>query len=69
VITAFNMVDAVDGLQGCLSIISFLSLAMLIGINEQFKLTSICICFIAALIPFFLCNLSIIPGNRYKVFI
>ncbi|WP_051368598.1 UDP-N-acetylglucosamine--undecaprenyl-phosphate N-acetylglucosaminephosphotransferase [Psychromonas sp. SP041] len=68
VITAFNMVDGVDGLLGCLSIISFSSLAILFGLNEQFKLTSICVCFIAALIPFLLCNLSILPGNRYKVF-
>jgi len=71
VITAFNMVDGVDGLLGCLSIISFLAIALLFAVNGQFHLASTCVCFIAALIPFLMCNLSILPGlpgSRYKVF-
>ena len=68
VISAFNMVDGVDGLLGCLSIISFLALAVLFGVNGQLYLASACVCFIAALIPFLMCNLSMLPGNRYKVF-
>ena len=71
VISAFNMVDGVDGvdgLLGCLSIISFLALAVLFGVNGQLYLASTCICFIAALIPFLMCNLSMLPRNRYKVF-
>ncbi|MGJ8582275.1 MAG: UDP-N-acetylglucosamine--undecaprenyl-phosphate N-acetylglucosaminephosphotransferase, partial [Psychromonas sp.] len=68
VITAFNMVDGVDGLLGCLSIISFSAMAILFAVNGQFHLSSTCVCFIAALIPFLMCNLSLLPGNRYKVF-
>ncbi|MDN2664423.1 UDP-N-acetylglucosamine--undecaprenyl-phosphate N-acetylglucosaminephosphotransferase [Psychromonas sp. 14N.309.X.WAT.B.A12] len=68
VITAFNMVDGVDGLLGCLSIISFSAMALLFAVNGQFHLSSTCVCFIAALIPFLMCNLSLLPGNRYKVF-
>ena len=68
VITAFNMVDGVDGLLGCLSIITFLAGAVLFAVNGQLELASTCICFIAALIPFLMCNLSLLPGNRYKVF-
>ncbi|RBW46946.1 undecaprenyl-phosphate alpha-N-acetylglucosaminyl 1-phosphate transferase [Psychromonas sp. B3M02] len=68
VITAFNMVDGVDGLLGCLSIISFAAMAVLFGVNGQYHLSSTCVCFIAALLPFLMCNLSLLPDNRYKVF-
>jgi UDP-GlcNAc:undecaprenyl-phosphate GlcNAc-1-phosphate transferase len=67
-ITAFNMVDGLDGLLGCLSIVTFASLSMLFAINGQLVMTSICIAFIASLLSFLLCNLELLPGNKYKVF-
>jgi UDP-GlcNAc:undecaprenyl-phosphate GlcNAc-1-phosphate transferase len=67
-ITAFNMVDGLDGLLGSLSIVTFASLSILFAINGQLVMTSICIAFIAALLSFLLCNLELLPGNKYKVF-
>jgi len=67
-ITAFNMVDGLDGLLGCLSIVTFASLSILFAINGQLVMTSICIAFIASLLSFLLCNLELLPGNKYKVF-
>lgn len=67
-ITAFNMVDGLDGLLGGLSVVTFGALSVLFALNGQLQLASICICLIAALLPFLLCNLSLLPGNKYKVF-
>ena len=67
-ITAFNMVDGLDGLLGCLSIVTFASLSILFAFNGQLVMTAICIAFIASLLSFLLCNLELLPGNKYKVF-
>lgn len=67
-ITAFNMVDGLDGLLGSLSLVTFSTLSILFALNGQFAMTSVCIAFMAALISFLLCNLELLPGNKYKVF-
>lgn len=67
-ITAFNMVDGIDGLLGCLSIVTFASLAVLFALSGQIAICAISIAFITALLSFLVCNLDLLLGKKYKVF-
>jgi UDP-GlcNAc:undecaprenyl-phosphate GlcNAc-1-phosphate transferase len=67
-VTAFNMVDGLDGLLGGLAIVSFSALAVLFGLNEQYNLLLFCTVLIASIIPYVCCNLGLLPHKRMKVF-
>ncbi|QTH64619.1 UDP-N-acetylglucosamine--undecaprenyl-phosphate N-acetylglucosaminephosphotransferase [Psychrosphaera ytuae] len=66
-INAFNMVDGIDGLLGGLSIVTFGSVAVLMGWTGQEGKLYISLLFLVAIIPFIFLNLGII-GRERKVF-
>jgi len=41
---------------------------VLFSLHGQFEIASLCVAFIAALMAFLLCNLELLPGNKYKAF-
>jgi len=67
-LTAFNMVDGLDGLLGCLACVTLTALAFLFWFYGQSSLMLFCLLFIAALIPYILCNLELLPKIKMKVF-
>ena len=67
-VTAFNMVDGIDGLLGGLSIVTFTALAVLFGVNEQYDLLLFCLVIIASIIPYVYCNLGLLPKRKMKIF-
>lgn len=66
-ISAFNMVDGIDGLLGGLSCVSFAAIGMILWFDGQTSLAIWCFAMIAAILPYIMLNLGI-PGRRYKVF-
>ena len=66
-INAFNMVDGIDGLLGGLSIVTFLSLAIIINQSGNSHLSYFCIVIIVAMIPYVLMNLGVL-GKKRQVF-
>jgi len=67
-ITAFNMVDGIDGLLGGLASTTFLGLGYLFYLSGETKLFYFCLMFILAMLPYILCNLELIPKKSFKVF-
>lgn len=67
-ITAFNMVDGIDGLLGGLASITFIGLAYLFYLSGETQLFYFCILFVLAMLPYILCNLELIPKKSFKVF-
>jgi UDP-GlcNAc:undecaprenyl-phosphate GlcNAc-1-phosphate transferase len=67
-VTAFNMVDGLDGLLGGLAMVTFSALAILFAVNEQYNLLLFCSVFIIAIIPYIICNLGLLPKKKMKVF-
>lgn len=63
-INAFNMVDGIDGLAASIAIVSFASLGLIFYENELWLSFQVCVGFVAALIPFLLCNLEIWPFKQ-----
>lgn len=63
-INAFNMTDGIDGLVGCLGIVTFSSLALLTYWTGNYELYAVSISFVAALSAFLLFNL----GGLRRVF-
>lgn len=66
-INAFNMVDGIDGLLGGLSIVTFGSLAILLSLTGDQKLSYLCILLVVTIIPYILMNLGLV-GRKRKVF-
>ena len=67
-INAFNMTDGIDGLVGCLGIVAFSSLSILMYWTNNADLLSVSICFVAALSAFLLFNLGGLSRIFGKVF-
>lgn len=67
-ITAFNMVDGLDGLLGGLASVTLGAMAILFGVNEQYDLLLFCCIVIASLTPYIICNLELLPNKKMKVF-
>lgn len=67
-VTAFNMVDGLDGLLGGLAIVTISALAILFAINQQYQLLLFCYVFIISIIPYIICNLGLLPKKKLKVF-
>ncbi|PKF62523.1 undecaprenyl-phosphate alpha-N-acetylglucosaminyl 1-phosphate transferase [Psychromonas sp. psych-6C06] len=67
-VTAFNMVDGLDGLLGGLSMVTFSALAVLFALNGQTNLLLFNTVIIVSIIPYVLCNLGLIPKRKMKVF-
>lgn len=67
-INAFNMIDGIDGLLGGLTIVTFSCLGMFFYISAESYLSSLCFMIVAAVIPYFLLNIGIPFGQKYKVF-
>lgn len=63
-INAFNMIDGIDGLAASIAIVSFASLGVIFYEKELWLSFQVCVGFVAALIPFLLCNLEIWPFKR-----
>ncbi|QLB13288.1 UDP-GlcNAc:undecaprenyl-phosphate GlcNAc-1-phosphate transferase [Bisgaardia hudsonensis] len=68
VINAFNMIDGIDGLLGGLSIVSFASIGILLMFDNQMDLAYWSFALIVAILPYFLMNLGIPFGPKFKVF-
>ncbi|HIF9232332.1 TPA: UDP-N-acetylglucosamine--undecaprenyl-phosphate N-acetylglucosaminephosphotransferase [Photobacterium damselae] len=66
-INAFNMVDGIDGLLGGLAIVTFGGLGIMLTIDGQSHLASICMVVIAAIFPYVLLNLGFF-GRKRRVF-
>ena len=67
-INAFNMTDGIDGLAGSLAFTTFGSVALLWLMAGQLDLLLLPLVFIAALLPYLLFNLSLVPGPVKKIF-
>lgn len=67
-VTAFNMVDGLDGLLGGLAIVTLSSLGLLFAIKEQYDLLLFCGIIIASIIPYVCCNLDLLPKKKMKIF-
>jgi UDP-GlcNAc:undecaprenyl-phosphate GlcNAc-1-phosphate transferase len=66
-INAFNMVDGIDGLLGGLSIVTFLSIAILLNIEHQTGPAYLCLIIVVAIIPYVCMNLGLL-GRKRKIF-
>ncbi|TMN78123.1 MULTISPECIES: UDP-N-acetylglucosamine--undecaprenyl-phosphate N-acetylglucosaminephosphotransferase [unclassified Pseudoalteromonas] len=66
-INAFNMVDGIDGLLGGLSIVTFGSLAILLSLSGETRLSYLCILLVVTMIPYIIINLGFF-GRARKVF-
>ena len=66
IINAFNLIDGVDGLSGCLAIVSFVVLGAWFYLNNSFEIAIICASMIGSLGAFLLFN---IWAKRRKVFL
>ncbi|WP_422530653.1 UDP-N-acetylglucosamine--undecaprenyl-phosphate N-acetylglucosaminephosphotransferase [Vibrio harveyi] len=67
-ITAFNMVDGIDGLLASLASVTFLALGFMFYQAGEIKLTMFCFIFMLSMLPYILCNLELIPKRSFKVF-
>eukprot|EP01090_Pellita_catalonica_P012321 TRINITY_DN2646_c0_g1_i1.p1 TRINITY_DN2646_c0_g1~~TRINITY_DN2646_c0_g1_i1.p1 ORF type:complete len:262 (+),score=7.77 TRINITY_DN2646_c0_g1_i1:254-1039(+) len=67
-ITAFNMVDGIDGLLASLASVTFLALGFMFYQAGEVKLTIFCFIFVLSMFPYILCNLELIPKRSFKVF-
>jgi len=67
-ITAFNMVDGLDGLLGGLACTTFSGMALLFWHENQYNLMLYCLVFIVAMAPYLLFNLAPLPNNKHKIF-
>ncbi|MBN6711539.1 UDP-N-acetylglucosamine--undecaprenyl-phosphate N-acetylglucosaminephosphotransferase [Haemophilus haemoglobinophilus] len=68
VINAFNMIDGIDGLLGGLSSVAFVAIGILLIIDNQLDLAYWSFALIFAIAPYFMMNLGIPFGNKFKVF-
>jgi UDP-GlcNAc:undecaprenyl-phosphate GlcNAc-1-phosphate transferase len=67
-INAFNLMDGIDGLAGCLALVSTGAIALLMEPDMPAPLTIIVLLLAAALYPFLMANLGLL-GRRAKVFL
>lgn len=67
VINAFNMVDGIDGLIGCLSINTFASVAILFIMSDQTNYISYPLILATAIIPYLIFNLGLTKKAK-KIF-
>ena len=68
VINAFNMIDGIDGLLGGLSSVAFISIGILLLLDNQWDLAYWSFALIIAILPYFMMNLGIPLGAKFKVF-
>ncbi len=66
-INAFNMVDGIDGLLGGISIVTFASLGILLGLAGEQSLSYLCLLLVICMVPYIIMNLGLI-GRERKVF-
>ncbi|WP_047047478.1 UDP-N-acetylglucosamine--undecaprenyl-phosphate N-acetylglucosaminephosphotransferase [Vibrio mexicanus] len=67
-VTAFNMVDGIDGLLGVLAACTIGSLGILFYSSGCIELARFCLFFIAAMLPYVVVNLGLKVKSKYKVF-
>lgn len=67
-ITAFNMVDGIDGLLGVLASVSIGSLGLLFWMSGHTQVSQFCFLFITAMLPYVCFNLGLRMKSKYKVF-
>ncbi|MGN6788665.1 MAG: undecaprenyl/decaprenyl-phosphate alpha-N-acetylglucosaminyl 1-phosphate transferase [Rhodanobacteraceae bacterium] len=67
-INAFNLMDGIDGLAGCLALVSAGAIALLMAPDMPAPLTVIVLLLAAALYPFLMANLGLL-GKKAKVFL
>ncbi|WP_047710196.1 UDP-N-acetylglucosamine--undecaprenyl-phosphate N-acetylglucosaminephosphotransferase [Pectobacterium atrosepticum] len=67
-INAFNMVDGMDGLLGGLSFVTLSALVIAFYLGENNELARWSLCFLAATLPYTLLNTGIFFGKKFKVF-
>jgi UDP-GlcNAc:undecaprenyl-phosphate/decaprenyl-phosphate GlcNAc-1-phosphate transferase len=68
-VSAYNMIDGMDGLLGALSCLAFTALGYLFYHAGEIALSAFCGLLVVALLPYLLCNLDVIPRRSVKVFI
>lgn len=67
-INAFNMMDGIDGLIGCLSINTFLAIAILLLYSGNGNLVNYPLMIAAAILPYLIFNLGLFNHGSRKVF-
>ncbi|MFB9213696.1 UDP-N-acetylglucosamine--undecaprenyl-phosphate N-acetylglucosaminephosphotransferase [Vibrio sinaloensis] len=67
-VTAFNMVDGIDGLLGALASVSIASLGILFWLSGHSDISTFCYLFVVAMLPYICCNLGLKVKSKYKVF-
>ena len=66
-INAFNMVDGIDGLLGGLSIVTFSSIGIILYMQGQIELATLCVIIVVAMLPYVFMNLGVF-GRQSRVF-
>ncbi|MEL4888524.1 UDP-N-acetylglucosamine--undecaprenyl-phosphate N-acetylglucosaminephosphotransferase [Pectobacterium betavasculorum] len=67
-INAFNMVDGMDGLLGGLSFVTLSALVIVFYLGGNNELARWSMCFLAAMLPYILLNSGMLFGKKFKVF-
>lgn len=67
-VTAFNMVDGIDGLLGVLAACAMTSLGGLFLVAGQVELATLCLIFICSMLPYVVVNIGLNVKAKYKVF-
>ncbi|WP_417542996.1 UDP-N-acetylglucosamine--undecaprenyl-phosphate N-acetylglucosaminephosphotransferase [Methylophaga thalassica] len=67
-ITAFNMVDGIDGLLGSLASISLFGIGILFLYAGNVQVSTFCLMFTVAMLPYVFFNLGLKVKSNYKVF-
>ncbi|MEL7628894.1 UDP-N-acetylglucosamine--undecaprenyl-phosphate N-acetylglucosaminephosphotransferase [Pectobacterium aroidearum] len=67
-INAFNMVDGMDGLLSGLSFVTLSALVIVFYLGENNELARWSLCFLAATLPYAFLNSGVLPGKKFKVF-
>ncbi|KGY07254.1 UDP-N-acetylglucosamine--undecaprenyl-phosphate N-acetylglucosaminephosphotransferase [Vibrio sinaloensis] len=67
-VTAFNMVDGIDGLLGALASVSIAALGILFWLSDHVGVSTFCYLFVVAMLPYICFNLGLKVKSKYKVF-
>lgn len=67
-VTAFNMVDGIDGLLGALASVSIAALGVLFWLSDHVGISTFCYLFVVAMFPYICFNLGLKVKSKYKVF-
>lgn len=67
-INAFNMIDGIDGLAGTMSLVTFTSIFLLMGLNGQTQWSQLALIIMCTMLPYLAFNLGLKGHKNKKIF-